>query len=97
RESALRAGWEPEAALDGSLYPGGDYSPFLDAGIPACFFWRYPPQHPYYHSAGDVLRYVSLDHVLDVTAVSAYTAYRLAFMPEPGLGPARPKRRWAEI
>lgn len=97
RESALRAGWDPEAELDGSLYPGGDYSPFLDAGIPACFYWRYPPQHPYYHSAGDVLRYVSLDHVLDVTAVSAYTAFRLASMPEPGLGPAHPTRSWADL
>ena len=70
RESAERTGWEVEGEIDASLYAWGDHNPFIDAGVPACWVWRYPPQHPYYHSAGDVLRYVDLDRTADVATVT---------------------------
>ena len=76
--SARRTGWEVEGEIDASLYAWGDHNPFIDAGVPACWLWRYPPQHPYYHSAGDVLRYVDLDRMADVATASAYIACRLA-------------------
>ena len=96
-ESAARAGWEPEESIDGSLYAWSDHNPFIDAGIPACWLWRYPPQHPYYHCAGDTLRWVSLRRVVDVARASGYLALRLACLEEPGLGRARPSRTHAAI
>ena len=97
RESAERTGWEVEGEIDASLYAWGDHNPFIDAGVPACWVWRYPPQHPYYHSAGDVLRYVDLDRTADVATVSAYIAFRLAHQPEVELGRARPTQTFASI
>jgi hypothetical protein len=97
RESAARTGWEAEGEIDASLYAWGDHNPFIDAGVPACWIWRYPPQHPYYHSAGDVLRYVDRDRVADVATASAYTAFRLAHLPEVELGRSRPTRTFATI
>jgi hypothetical protein len=97
RESAERTGWEVEDEIDASLYAWGDHNPFIDAGVPACWIWRYPPQHPYYHSAGDVLRYVDLDRVVDVATASAYTALRLAQWSELDLGRSRPTQTFATI
>lgn len=97
RESASRTGWEAEDEIDASLYAWSDHNPFIDAGVPACWLWRYPPQHPYYHSAGDVLRYVDFDNVLDIATASAYLAFRLAQLPEPELGRAQPTRTHADI
>ena len=59
--------------------------------------WRYPPQHPYYHSAGDVLRYVDRGRTVDVATASAYIAFRLAQLPEVELGRARPTQTFASI
>ena len=96
-ESAVQAGFEPEEEIDGSLGAWGDHNPFIDAGVPACFLWRYPPQHPYYHSAGDVLRWVDADRLIDVATASAYVAYRLAHEAEPGLGRSRPTQRFVDL
>jgi len=97
RESAERTGWEVEGEIDASLYAWGDHNPFIDAGVPACWVWRYPPQHPYYHSAGDVLRYVDRGRTVDVATASAYIAFRLAQLPEVELGRARPTQTFASI
>jgi hypothetical protein len=97
REAAAATGWEAEGELDASLYAWGDHNPFIDAGVPACWLWRYPPQHPYYHSAGDVLRYVDVDRTADVANASAGVAYRLAELPELELGRARPTRTFAAL
>jgi hypothetical protein len=97
RAAAARTGWEAEGEIDASLYAWGDHNPFIDAGVPACWIWRYPPQHPYYHSAGDVLRYVDLDRMADVANASAYVAYRLAELPEIDLGRARPTQTFAQL
>jgi hypothetical protein len=97
REAAAATGWDAEDELDASLYAWGDHNPFIDAGVPACWLWRYPPQHPYYHSAGDVLRYVDLERTADVATASAAVAYRLAELPELPLGRARPTRTFAAI
>ena len=97
RESASRTGWDAEADIDASLYAWADHNPFIDAGVPSCWLWRYPPQHPYYHSAGDVLRYVDLEHVVDIATASAYLGYRLAELPDPVLGRARPTQTFVDI
>ena len=97
RESAARCGFQPEGEIDASLYAWGDHNPFIDAGVPSCWLWRYPPQHPYYHSAGDVLRYVDLDRIVDVATASAYLALRLAQLPELELGRSRPTQTFAAI
>jgi Iap family predicted aminopeptidase len=97
REAAAATGWGAEGELDASLYAWGDHNPFIDAGVPACWLWRYPPQHPYYHSAGDVLRYVDLDRTADVATASASVVHRLAHLPELDLGRARPTRTFAAL
>jgi hypothetical protein len=97
REAAASAGFEAEGEIDASLYAWGDHNPFVDAGVPACWLWRYPPQHPYYHSAGDVLRYVDLDRMTDVANASAYAAFRLAELAELELGRARPTQTFAAL
>ena len=96
-ESATQAGWEPEETIDGSLNAWADHNPFIDAGIPACWLWRYPPQHPYYHCAGDTLHWVDLARVHDIALASGFVALRLATVPEPGIGRARPSRVFATI
>jgi hypothetical protein len=97
RAAAARTGWEAEGELDASLYAWGDHNPFIDAGVPACWLWRYPPQHPYYHSAGDVLRYVDVDRMADVATASASVGHKLAELPELDLGRARPTRTFAAL
>ncbi len=97
RESAAASGWQAEAEIDASLHCWGDHNPFIDAGVPAVWLWRYPPQHPYYHTAGDVLRYVDPKRVLDVATASAYTAYRLAQLQELPLGRSQPSQVWANL
>ena len=97
KQTAERVGWSAEEDMDASAIPLADLNPFIDAGIPSCWLWRYPPQHPYYHSAGDVMRYVALENVIDIAHASAYVAFRLAHLPDAGLGRARPSRVWADI
>ena len=97
REAVRATGWEPETELDASLFPYADYIPFLDAGVPSCWLWRFPPQHPYYHSAGDVLRHVDFRRVEDVANASAAVAFTLANEPELSLGRARPARQWSTL
>lgn len=96
-ESAARAGFEPESEIDGSAYAWSDHNPFIDAGIPSAWYWRFPPQHPYYHSAGDILRYVNAERMLDVATASAYLAFRLAEAPEVALGRSRPSNRFVDL
>jgi hypothetical protein len=96
-ESANRTGYEIEDEIDGSAYAWSDHNPFIDAGVPAVWIWRFPPQHPYYHSAGDVLRYVSRERVLDVATASAYLAYRMAEAADVPLGRSRPTQRFIDL
>jgi Zn-dependent M28 family amino/carboxypeptidase len=97
RACAVQLGWEPEVEREASLFPGADHHPFIDAGVPACWFWRYPPPHPYYHSEGDTPEIVDFDQVAETATVAASTAFRLASEPEPGLGRSRPTTRWLEL
>ncbi len=96
-ESAGRAGYEIEDEIDGSAYAWSDHNPFIDAGVPAAWLWRFPPQHPFYHSAGDVLRYVNAERMLDVATASAYVGFRMAQAPELGLGRSRPTKRFVDL
>ena len=96
-ESAARTGWEPEDEIDASMYAWSDHNPFIDAGVPAVWLWRYPPQHPFYHSAGDVLRYVSRERVIDTATASAYLAFRIAEAVDVPLGRSRPTNRFIDL
>jgi Zn-dependent M28 family amino/carboxypeptidase len=94
---AREVGWDP-AIVDASLLLGSDHNSFIDAGVPACWFWRYPPQHPGYHSTGDRLDIIDFDLVAETARVAAHTAFSLA--DEAGaapLGRSRPTRRWLDL
>jgi aminopeptidase YwaD len=95
-EAARATGWEPEATVAAADFPYADHIPFVDAGIPACWLWRYPPNHPYYHSAGDVLRHVDLGRLAEDTAAAAAVTWRLARLDEDP-GPARSTARSDEL
>jgi hypothetical protein len=77
-DCARATGWEVEQELDARDFPFADHAPFVAAGIPACWIWRYPPPHPYYHSAGDTPRWVDFDLLFEDATASAATAWRLA-------------------
>jgi hypothetical protein len=80
-ESTATTGWEVEQQLDAREFPYADHAPFIAAGIPAAWIWRYPPPHPYYHSSGDTLRWVNLTRLAEDATASAFTAFRLATTP----------------
>jgi peptidase M28-like protein len=96
-ETAEEAGWEPEEELEASLFPGSDYNPFIDAGVPAAFYWRYPPGHPYYHTAGDVPELLDMSVVTETASVAARLVHRLANDERLALGRSRPSRRWLDL
>jgi Peptidase family M28 len=77
-ESTAATGWEVEQQLDARDFPYADHAPFVAAGIPAAWIWRYPPPHPYYHSSGDTLRWVNFTRLAEDATASAFTAFRLA-------------------
>ncbi len=77
-ESAHATGWSVEQQLDARDFPYADHAPFVAAGIPAAWIWRYPPPHPYYHSAGDTPRWVDYRRLAEDATASAFTAFRLA-------------------
>jgi hypothetical protein len=100
RYAAARAsslGWFPAEEVDASLLAGADVNPFIDAGVPACWFWRYPPQHPYYHSEGDDPELLDPKLVAETADVAADTAFSLAQDPDLDLGRARPAKRWLDL
>ncbi len=80
-ESAAATGWHVEQQLDARDFPYADHAPFIAAGIPAAWIWRYPPPHPYYHSSGDTLRWVNFTRLAEDATASAFTAFRLATTP----------------
>ena len=96
-ESAATVNWQPEEKLDASLFPGSDHNPFIDAGVPACFFWRHPPRHPYYHTAGDTPGLLDFKVIAETADVARATVARLASIEQLGLGRARPSRRWLDL
>ncbi|MBS1893612.1 MAG: M20/M25/M40 family metallo-hydrolase [Actinobacteria bacterium] len=77
-DSARSTGWHVEQELDARDFPFADHAPFVAADIPAVWIWRYPPPHPYYHSAGDLPRWVNFTHLAEDAAASVATAWRLA-------------------
>jgi Zn-dependent M28 family amino/carboxypeptidase len=93
-ESCLSLGWRPEVEIEASEFPGSDYNAFIDAGVPAAFFWRYPPPHPYYHTAGDIPELIDFEIAAETASVAGHTAVLLADDDQLDLGRSRPTRRW---
>ena len=94
---AAEVGWVPEEIVDASLLLGSDHNPFIDAGVPAAWFWRYPPQHLGYHSAGDRPELVDFELVAQTAAAASHTAFSLADELGSPLGRSRPTRRWRDL
>jgi hypothetical protein len=94
---ATEAGWAPEEVVDASLLLGSDHNAFIDAGVPAAWLWRYPPQHSGYHSTGDTLELVDFELVAETTAAVGHTAFSLADEPGFPLGRSQPSRRWHDL
>jgi hypothetical protein len=95
--TASAAGWTPEEELEASLFPGSDYNPFIDAGVPAAFYWRYPPGHPYYHTSGDIPELLDIAVVAETATVAASLVHRLANDDSLALGRSRPSVRWLDL
>lgn len=96
-ETARSVGWTPEEELEASIFPGSDHNPFIDAGVPAAFYWRYPPGNPYYHTSGDVPEMLDMDIVSETATVAARLVLRLANDDQLALGRSRPSRRWIDL
>ena len=96
-ETARRVDWSPDEEMDASLFPGSDHNPFIDAGVPACFFWRHPPTHPYYHTGGDTLDLLDFRVVADTARVACAMIERLGTEPTLDLGRSKPLRRWLDL
>jgi aminopeptidase YwaD len=77
-DCARATGWEVEQELNAADFPFADHAPFIAAGIPAAWIWRYPPPHPYYHSSGDTPRWVNFTLLAEDAQASATTTWRLA-------------------
>lgn len=96
-ETARQVNWSPDEEMDASLFPGSDHNPFIDAGVPSCFFWRHPPTHPYYHTGGDTLDLLDFRVVADTATVSCAMIERLGTDRNLGLGRSRPSKRWLDL
>jgi hypothetical protein len=90
-------GWHPDEEQDASVFSGSDYNPFLDAGVPAAFMWRYPPGNPYYHSAGDCVDRLDFKVVNDTARAASHLLLQLANDPHLDLGRSRPSRVWLDL
>lgn len=90
-------GWKVESHADASLFPGSDHNPFIDAGVPAAFFWRNPPTHPYYHTSGDSLDRIDFGVALDTARVIAHTVEKLANDRALPFDRSRPTNRWVDL
>jgi hypothetical protein len=75
---ASETGWDVERQLPEANFQSSDISPFVEVGIPSCFFWRSAPRHPYYHAAGDSLDLVDFETVAGTATASARVAFELA-------------------
>lgn len=96
-ETARQVDWSPDEEMDASLFPGSDHNPFIDAGVPSCFFWRHPPTHPYYHTGGDTLDLLDFRVVADTARVSCAMIERLGTDRNLRLGRSRPAKRWLDL
>ncbi|MCW3016965.1 MAG: Zn-dependent exopeptidase [Solirubrobacterales bacterium] len=86
---AARTGWHAEQSIDARNFPYTDNAPFADAGVETCLLWRHPPPHPYYHSAGDVPRWVDPTRLAQDARAGASVALWLATAEGGELPPCR--------
>lgn len=77
-ETARLQRWPPEVIRDARAFAYSDNTPFVDAGIPSCWFHENPPVHPYIHSAGDVRDLVDARVVAEVASVATRAVHRIA-------------------
>lgn len=90
-------GWVPEEIVEASWFPGSDHNPFIDAGVPAMWLWRFPPQHPYYHAAGDTLDLIDVPKLVETASAGAHVARAIADDEAFVLRPSAPVHRWIDF
>ncbi|WP_320669789.1 M28 family metallopeptidase [Patulibacter defluvii] len=81
RDAAAASGWVAEEQVDAAAFPYADHAPFVDAGIDACWLWRWPPPHPYYHSPGDTPEHVDPRRLGEDARAAAAVIGHLADIP----------------
>jgi aminopeptidase YwaD len=80
--TANELGWHPDN-VHRRHSTFSDHAPFADAGVPSCLIWQ--PDHPYYHSRGDVRERVDSAILARTAGVSATLVARLARGDDPSL------------
>jgi hypothetical protein len=60
-----------------------DYAPFRDIGVPNCWIGDFDHLHPYYHSSGDVIDYMSVEKLERAIEYAGIATSRLATMDRP--------------
>jgi Peptidase family M28 len=94
---ATRLGWTLESQREAGSFAGSDYNPFIDGGVPAAFFWRYPPGNPRYHTEEDSVEFVDIDVACQTLDVAAAAVIELAQTSTLDLGRSRPSHRWLDL
>jgi len=75
-------GWAPDAVWD-AREAESDIAPFVAAGVPGAWCWRFPPQHPYFGSARDSRELLDVDLITETANAAACLAYRIACEASP--------------
>jgi aminopeptidase YwaD len=79
-DTANQLGWRPDN-VHRRHSTFSDHAPFADAGVPSCLIWQ--PDHPYYHSRGDLRERVDPAILARTAGVSATLVARLAHGENP--------------
>jgi aminopeptidase YwaD len=77
-ETAIANGWRPDRFVDATDMPWFDHGSFELAGVPVACLLQDVPKHPYYHTAGDVTRYLDMRLMSSAARASAALVGRLA-------------------
>jgi aminopeptidase YwaD len=77
RQTLTEIGWPPDSVWD-ARETSSDVAPFVSAGVPAAWCWRFPPQHPYFATERDSREFLDVDLVTETANAAALLAYRIA-------------------
>jgi len=80
-DTAEMVDWDIDA-LAGVEATFSDYAPFRDIGVPNCWVGDFDHLHPYYHSSGDVIEYMSLEKLQRAIEYAGTATNRLATMDQ---------------
>jgi hypothetical protein len=81
-DTAEMVDWDIDALADVEA-TFSDYAPFRDIGVPNCWIGDFDHLHPYYHSSGDVIDYMSVGKLERAIEYAGTATSRLASMDRP--------------